>query len=182
MEANLDTTLHLAAAIALLLFGRRLFWLFVGLVGFLFGLSLAPALMHAQPQWLILTVSVLLGLLAAVAAIFMQRVAVLIAGFLTGGYLMIELLSRMNLAVDPLFWGLVAAGALVAAVFVFVLFDTALILLSSLLGAAHITRLFDMAPIPSTVLLVVLLIFGFVVQRRQIKPKRPYRHGKALSD
>src|SRR6266545_1805024 len=40
--------------VVLLLFGRRLYWLFVAGIGFLTGLALVPDLLPGQPEWLIL--------------------------------------------------------------------------------------------------------------------------------
>src|ERR1041384_2791841 len=69
--------------LALLLFGRRLFWLFVAALGFAIGLQLAPYLSHNPPLWLSLLLS--LGLLGALLAIMLQKLAIGIAGFLVGG-------------------------------------------------------------------------------------------------
>ena len=69
----------LLVGIAVLLLGRKLFWLFVGAVGFVIGLGLAFQLLVEQPEWLILIAALVIGLAGAVLAIFAQKVAVVIA-------------------------------------------------------------------------------------------------------
>ena len=70
------------AGALLLLFGRRLFWLFVGCVGFIVGFDFASNLFQGQPQWLLLAIAIGVGLLGAIASVFIQRLVVGIAGFL----------------------------------------------------------------------------------------------------
>ena len=54
----------------LLLVGRRLFWLFVGGVGFLVGFNFAGQALQEQPQWVIFSVAIGVGLVAAIFSIF----------------------------------------------------------------------------------------------------------------
>lgn len=42
---------QLLVGVVLLLFGRRLFWLFVAACGFAVGLNLAPQLTSTQSEW-----------------------------------------------------------------------------------------------------------------------------------
>src|SRR5947199_10294592 len=81
---------------ALLFFGRRLFWLFVAALGFAIGLELAPYLSQNPPLWLSLLLSVVLGLIGAVLAMMVQKLAIGIAGFLVGG--------RVAIAVAAAVW------------------------------------------------------------------------------
>src|SRR5215813_10822312 len=71
----------------ILFFGRRLFWLFVAAVGFWMGVELTPYLLQHPPPWLAVVVALFLGVLGAVLAFILQKVAIAIAGFLVGGHL-----------------------------------------------------------------------------------------------
>src|ERR1700756_2718363 len=73
-------------AVVLLLFGRRLFWLFVGGIGFIVGFNFATQAFQGEPAWVALAVAAVVGLMAAVLSIFLQRLVVAIAGFFAGGY------------------------------------------------------------------------------------------------
>ena len=70
----------------ILLFGRRLFWLFVAAIGFAIGMQLTPYLVHNPPPWLALAVAIILGIIGAVLALALQKVAIAIGGFLIGGH------------------------------------------------------------------------------------------------
>lgn len=58
--------------IALLTLGRKLFWLFVGLIGFEAGTQFAGRMFVAMPEWMTLLIAIAVGLLGAILAIFLQ--------------------------------------------------------------------------------------------------------------
>jgi hypothetical protein len=66
---------------ALLVFGRKLFWLFVAGIGFIAGLNVATSYLKGSPQWLILLLALVAGLIGALLAVFAQSIAIGIAGF-----------------------------------------------------------------------------------------------------
>src|SRR6266446_8650500 len=71
----------------ILLFGRKLFWLFVAAVGFAAGVEFAPHLIHEPSPLLALTFALVLGFIGALLAIFLQKIAIAVVGFLAGGKL-----------------------------------------------------------------------------------------------
>src|SRR4051794_2763818 len=77
----------------ILFFGRRLFWLCVAAVGFAAGMEVAPHLMHEPTQVLQLSVALVFGFIGALLAIFLQKIAIAIAGFLAGGKLAMGLVA-----------------------------------------------------------------------------------------
>ena len=119
----------------LLLLGRKLFWLSVAVIGFIVGAELAARLFPEQSQTVKLVVEIGLGLLGALLAIFVQELAIGIAGFLLGGELGI-LLGRALAFYNPEYWWVFfAAAGIVGAILMVSFFDWGLILLSSLAGA-----------------------------------------------
>ena len=80
------TLVTLVVGVAMLFLGRKLFWLLVGVIGFLIGLMVATDLFQAQPEWIILLVALVGGVIGALLALFVQNIAVAAAGFLLGGY------------------------------------------------------------------------------------------------
>src|SRR5262245_52324544 len=74
----------LIVGLAVLLFGRRLFWLFVGAVGFAVGLHVARAVLADRPEWVVLIAALILGLIGAMLAIVFQWLAVGLGGFAAG--------------------------------------------------------------------------------------------------
>src|SRR5438132_12657733 len=71
----------------ILFFGRKLFWLCVAAVGFAAGVEIAPHLVHEPSPLLALAVALVLGLIGALLALFLQKVAIAVLGFLAGGKL-----------------------------------------------------------------------------------------------
>src|SRR3990172_9251027 len=97
--------LNVLIGVGLLFFGRRAFWLFVAAAGFLAGLSLANSLLEG-PEWVGLVVGLDIGLLAALVAVAVQRIAIGFSGFLVGGYIALQALPLLNLESG---WGTVLA-------------------------------------------------------------------------
>jgi hypothetical protein len=152
----------------LLLFGRKLFWLFVGGVGFLVGFNFANQAFQGEPPWLILLIAIGVGLLAALASIFLQRLVVAIAGFFAGGYFLLGLAVAVwphNSPAVP--WIAFVLGGVAGAIFTAALLDPALILLSSLAGATAIAQNVPLEPAGKGILFIVLLILGIAIQAAQ---------------
>jgi hypothetical protein len=158
---------NLVVGLALLFFGRRLFWLFVAGVGFVVGALVTTYFFEGQSDLVTLLVAVGVGLAGAILSVFLQRAVVAIAGFLAGGYLVYTLL--LSLAYEPWAWLGFLAGGIIGAVLVLVLFHWALILLSSLVGATVIVENLTLDPTISTVAFIGLCALGIFIQARQMK-------------
>jgi hypothetical protein len=161
--------------VALLLFGRRLFWLFVAALGFAIGLQLAPYLSHNPPLWLSLLLSLGLGLLGALVAFLLQKLAIGIAGFLVGGRLALALAAAF--LADHAHYSTVTfvIGGILGAILLLALFDWALIIFSSIEGARLIGDAVHLPSSGTTVLIVVLAIFGILVQAMMFRSRQRRR-------
>lgn len=159
--------------IALLVMGRRLFWLFLGGLGFVFGFDSAERMIHGQPHSVLLIVALFAGALGAMVAIFLQKFAIVAGGFLAGGYLLIELLRILGVKTGDYHWVLFIAGGLVGAVLMSVVFGWTLIILSSLIGSVLISGSFHLGEQLSGFLFICLVIFGIVLQAGLIRKKSP---------
>ncbi|HEV2054529.1 MAG TPA: hypothetical protein VGV06_05055 [Methylomirabilota bacterium] len=104
--------------LVLLGYGRRLYWAFVAGVGFLTGLALGSRLLPGQPEWMILTVALVLAL--------------------AGGGIGLLLLRQQGITGDVPAWVVYLVAGIVGLVLVRTLFEWALIVLSSLAGAGLI--------------------------------------------
>lgn len=169
---QLQIAIRILAGVILVLFGRRLFWLFVGLLGFFAGFTLASRFFAAQEQWITLLIAVVCGLIGILIAIFLQKGAIAIAGFLAGGMFGTALLEITGWNLDPTIAYFVCG--IIGAILISVVFDWALIFLSSLTGAMLITRSLSFEPIIETALIVLLVVIGIVVQSR-LRPRTAVR-------
>jgi uncharacterized membrane protein YjjB (DUF3815 family) len=156
----------------LLSFGRRLFWLFVGAAGFGTGLLLATLLLHGLQEWAILLAALAGGVVGIFIALITQRMAVGAAGFVSGGYILVSLVNRWNWHLDRWDWVLFLVGGIVGAVPVLLLFDWALIVLSSPTGANLIVGAAHLSVQLSVILFCVLVLIGFAVQAAMLRRRK----------
>ncbi|MCD6576899.1 MAG: DUF4203 domain-containing protein [Anaerolineaceae bacterium] len=158
--------IYIAAGILLLFLGRKLFWLFVAVVGFLVGLTYIPQILPGQEETVILAISLIAGLLGALLAVLLQKIAIGLAGLVAGGYIAYYLLQTITLNVGQYQWMAIVAGALLGAVLAGSMYDWALILLTSLSGAVVITQNIPISMPISAVIFLGLTIIGIVAQTR----------------
>ena len=172
--------LKILAGLAVLFFGRRLFWLFVGCVGFIVGFELAGDMLQGQPEWVILVIALGVGVIGAIASVFLQRIFIVVAGFFAGGYCLSTLASAaLHMQDEAILWISFAVGGLLGAILSLALLDPALIIMSSLAGATAVSQNVPLDPSARTVLFIVLLVLGIGVQvgeyARETKPQRSQR-------
>ena len=155
---------RLTLGILMLTSGSRLFWLFLGAVGFVSGFDLAEKVMQSQPREIIIVSALLAGLVGALLAVFLQKIAVLAGGFLAGGYLAFRLMEEFGMRNNPYHWLLLVLGCIIGAVLMQVLFKWALIILSSCVGSILVLQAFPVSLQVTKLAFVILLILGVTVQ------------------
>ncbi|MBU4425437.1 MAG: TMEM198/TM7SF3 family protein [Desulfobacterales bacterium] len=156
--------LNIFVGIALLILGRKLFWLFVACVGFAVGFTYAKQLWGTQSALVILVIALVLGLIGALLAIFLERVAIAVAGFVAGGYTTMAMMTLFGIEGGQLLWLVYVIGGIIGALLLFFIFDWALIALSSIIGAALIIQQLEFSPTLKMTLFFGFLLAGFVFQ------------------
>lgn len=154
--------------LAVLVVGRKLFWLAVAAIGFVFGMVLGMQLTNGQAGWLVLIVALLGGVIGAVLAIWLQKIAVGIAGFLLGGYLAVWLAEILNFGPNMWTWLIFIAGGIIGVILVLSLLEVALIGVTALIGAALIVQVFSLSLTVASVLFIALVIVGIVIQTKTL--------------
>jgi len=144
--------------------GRKIYWLFVAAVGFAAGLALASRFLQNQTELVVILVALGLGVLGAVLAIFFQRLAISLAGFVAGALIVDALFKAAGSGNSWLFYVLLIVGGIIGAVLVSVMFDWALILLSSAAGSFLIIQSLQLKGLVEVFLLLVLVIVGISIQ------------------
>ena len=168
--------INVLVGVALLFFGRRAFWLFVAGAGFVAGLSLANNIFQASES-VGLIIGIGVGLIAALLAVFLQRFAISMAGFLVGGYIALQVLPMLN--VEGSWWATMLTfiiGGVIGVILVGMFLDWALISLSSLAGAALVTDALNLSSGLGTVVFLILTVLGVVFQAREIRQGRRKSH------
>lgn len=161
---NIDPLFGLALGAVLVLFGRRLFWLFVGAAGFVVGREFAAGMLETESSRAVLWIGIAAGAVGAVAGMFLQKLAIAAAGFLAGGYIVLELLRMSAVAEGPVGWVGFVAGGVVGTILMSVLFRWALIVLSSVLGGALVAESLPVTPVLKTIVFLALGAIGVLVQ------------------
>jgi hypothetical protein len=159
--------------LALLGLGRKLFWLFVGVGGFLFGANLAAQYLSNRPDWMVLVVALVVGIVGAVAAMFLQRLAVGVAGFIAGGSVLVELVELLGFDPGGLTWLYFLLGGIIGGLLMALLFDYALIGLSSLVGATMVVEAFPVDPTFRWLAWLALLVGGILTQGLTLARETP---------
>ncbi len=166
--------ISLAMGVATLFFGRRLFWVFVALVGFTIGLLIGSQLLTNSEEWVRAVCGIGLGLAFATLAVVVQRAMAVVAGFGVFGIIGFLLLSNLAREVQAewpqivafVLFGIVGAGLLA------VLFDWGLVGASSIIGALMVsgplTAFLKISGAMGVILFAVLAIAGIVVQSRDM--------------
>ena len=156
---------------ALLLAGRKLFWLFVGAAGFVAGLELATQFWQG-PEILAILIGLVVGVIFALLAIFLQSVAIGVAGFLAGGYILTVLAGMLGLNQGAFSWIVYLIGGIIGVLLVVFLFDWALIVLSSLAGASLISQALLLSAGIAGMIFLALVIVGVIIQGFTLQRER----------
>jgi hypothetical protein len=154
---------------SLLVWGRKLFWLFVAAAGFVTGMQFATKSLHG-PEWLGILIGLGFGLVAALLAVFVKTLAIGLAGFLAGGSVLLSLAGLFGLDSGVVSWVIYLVGGILGIIIVSAFFDWALIILSSLGGASLITSALQMdGRLVGGVLFLALTVIGIALQATQMR-------------
>ena len=159
--------------VLLVVLGWKLFWFFVGVVGFAAGLQAVQLYFGPQPFWLLWAAGLVCGIVGAILALFFQKLAIGIGGFAAGSTIAHHLMLMM-MGYDPVEL-VTLIGGVVGAVALYLLFDWALIVLSSVMGATLVIEALGWRSAYcaySAVLFVALVSAGVLLQARQLVVSR----------
>ncbi len=161
-----------AIGAVILLFGRKLFWLCVAAVGFAAGVEIAPHIVQQPSGLLQLTFAIVLGFVGALLALFLQKLAIGVVGFVAGGRLAVALLAAFFIQHAGYYWLTFLIGGVIGALLFLTLFDWALIFVSSLVGAYLILRAITLPPTGATIVLIALVVVGVIAQTGMLRRSR----------
>lgn len=164
--------LYLVIGIVLLVAGRKLFWLLVGAIGFAVGVMLAERFFNGNQVTMILA-GLVLGLIFALLAVFLESIAIGVAGFIGGGYILLNLAGMLGLDRGGIWsWIIFAVGGVLGIILVALLFTWALITISSLAGASMVVSAFGMTAATAGLVYLGLVIAGILIQGSGLRNER----------
>ena len=163
---------------SLLAAGRKLFWLFVGAAGFVLGLQLADRILQGRSDATAIIAALIFALIFVGLAVFLQKIAISLAGFFAGGYLLTVVAGLFDINGGVLFWLIYIAGGILGIVMIRYLFDWAIISISSLMGASLIVQAFGLQRVANGIVFLILVIAGVAIQGTALRrEKRPSTRG-----
>lgn len=159
-----------------LLFGRRVFWLFVAIVGFLAGFAIGQRLLPGSGSLVHILVGLGLGLVGALLSQAAPNLIAGIVGFLAGGYALSSLAGSLVQLSNAIHWVLFIAGGLIGIYLAVKFFDLALVILSALSGAGALSalggELLKFSGTIQAIVFVVLAVIGIAFQLGVVKPAK----------
>jgi len=158
------TIVGVIIGVVILFFGRKLFWLCVAAVGFAVGVKIAPLLVNESSSLLALVIALIFGVLGALLALFLQKVAIAVLGFLAGGKLATAIAAAFFVQYAQYSTIIFVIGGIIGAILLLALFGWALIVVSSFIGAYLIQSAIVLPPIGSTLVFIGLAMVGIFVQ------------------
>ena len=111
-----------------------------------------------------LVFGLIVGVIFALLAVFLETIAIGIAGFFAGGYVLTALAGMLGMDTSAIFWLIYVIGGIIGLVIVIYLFDWAIITLSSLAGASLLLQALFPQSGAGGVIFAVLFIIGIIVQ------------------
>ena len=148
----------------LLAFGRKFFWFFVAATGFYAGYELAFRYLTNKPEWMILLVALVVGVLGALLVYFFEKIAIGVAGFFAGAYIASRLISYLAAQVKSWDWLIILIGGIIGIILMYIIFEWALIILSSLAGTILIVEGFKLIGLIATIVGIFLFAAGIFFQ------------------
>src|SRR4030042_947978 len=180
----INPILNIVWGILLLTTGKKLYWLFVAVVGFVIGFALATQL-NLAPQWLNYVIALGAGIIGAVLGVFLQKLAIALVGFIVGGYGAFYLTSTMlGVKAEPTNWMTFIIGGIIGLLLVASVFNWALYILSAWAGATLVTQTVTESVKVNTnlglVFFFVLFVLGMIIQAGLFRdqPKKKPAEGK----
>ena len=155
--------------VVVLFFGRKLFWLCVAAIGFAAGVELAPRLVQEPSVLLSLTIALLLGIIGALLALFLQKIAIAVLGFLAGGKLAGAIAAAFFVHYAQHSTIIFVIGGVIGAILLLVLFDWALIVVSAFIGAHLIQSAITLPQSGLTIVFIGLAVIGILVQAASLR-------------
>jgi len=159
--------INIILGILFLIAGYKIFWLFLASLGFLFGFEYASAFFFGLPAWKTLLISAAFGLVGLLLALFLQGLAIVVAGLIAGSYIIFSLWNLFGWGLGQWWWILFILSGITVSILLVIFFNPVLIVLTSFIGAILIIQAFPLSRIMNIALFIVFSIVGIFVQGSQ---------------
>ncbi len=160
----MNTILIVLLGFVLLFAGSQLYWLFVAVASLLAGGILQGQALQWATQIVTLSDTLKYSFLGVIFAVTAKPLAVLVAAFVSGGYLTYSFPQMLGVNLSGYTWMYFFIGGIVFVALLFFLYSYGLIFLTSTLGAILILQHISIVQFDKSIWLAVLMILGIVSQ------------------
>jgi hypothetical protein len=158
------TIINILGGALLLAFGRKFFWFFVAATGFYAGYELAFRYLINKPAWMVLSIALVFGVLGTLLVYFFEKIAIGAAGFFAGAYIASRLISYLAAPMKNWNWLIILIGGIIGVILMYIIFEWALIILSSLAGTILIVEGFKLTGLIAMIIGIFLFAAGIFFQ------------------
>ncbi len=152
--------------VLLLIAGRKLFWLVLGVAGFAAGTVLAERLPLDLDRGLEIAIAILCGIAGMLLVRVARRLAIPLLGFLAGGLGGLYLVQTAAFAAGVTEWLAFLVGGLFGLFLAALLVEAALIVFSSIVGAAVLLAPWPLRGTEAGLAFLTLTLIGVAIQSR----------------
>jgi hypothetical protein len=157
----------LALGLGLVFFGKKLFWIFIGAAGFIFGFSVSQTLLESSPMWVYLAAGAICAGVAVMLIRLLKNIAFGLGGFAAGVYIGYGIQQVLELDLGWVSWVVIIVCGVIGAALMLKLFEMALIILTAGGGALLVTQSVPAVPPGSQILFLGLVLLGILSQSRR---------------
>jgi hypothetical protein len=161
---SLEPIFVLLIGLALVLAGRKMFWIFIAVAGFLAGLSFGMNYFGDPMSAQAIGVGIVCAVASCLIALLIPPLAAATAGFLAAGCVGSEILAALAGPGSPWQTAAFITAGIVGAALALAAFDWVLAIFSSLLGATMILTVLTVPPAWHVPALVAIAALGCVIQ------------------
>ncbi len=147
-----------------LILGRQYYPVYVGAITFMMAKLYIPQIFPQQSNTSVLVTSIVAGLLIGGLSISLKRILAITASFLVGGSLVLGAADLLRLGPAFQTWTVFLIAGAVGALMALLVFDFGVIFLSVVYGATLILESLHLPGFTPLVWLILLSIFGIIVQ------------------
>ncbi len=164
--------LLLVIGMILVILGRRVYLISIGILGFLGGLYLFTILLGRTHDWRSLLLALLFGTVGSLLAFALHKAAWIFGGFCGGGVLLLYFNDATGISPvgSPIM--LFLTGGAAGAILFLLLLDWALIVVTTLTGSVLIAYQSGLGGPPGLALFAALVILGLLVQGNALRGDR----------
>ncbi len=165
-----NSFINIAMGLSLMFFSQQFFWLFTGIICFIFGFKFTQLFFSEPSRFPFILAGIFCAFPGIVLSTALKAVAKFLAGALAGGFIAIHIFPAFMEAPEQVNWIIFNIGAVTGSLLLGIFFNFGLIFLSSLAGVMLVFDPYYTGTKTQNIIFAVLVI-GSVLIQLLVSPK-----------